>query len=276
VQGVQGPLDASKWFRSVVPDLTASIEEMFVVSDKVILRLRFQGHFTGKFHNDMGKGQVIDFSAVDMYTIKNGRIISNWHLEDMATLMKQFATYKTSKNFKLTSSDIKEGEQINKNQYTNMFGCHGKNERVHLSWIGAPKNTKSFAITFYDKDAPTGSGFWHWNAYNIPANTKSINPNSLPKGSVDANTDIGKAGFFGPCPPKGRTHKYTYTLHALDVETISISKNATSAYVRFNINAHTIDKTNEQLLLLLSNHLFALWNKYQEFLHTLVLARKFE
>ncbi len=88
-QGMQGPLDASTWFRSVVPDLHCEIEEMIVVEDKVILRLKFTGHFTGKFGEIEGKGQAISFSAVDMYTIKDGKIKTNWHLEDNDTLMKQ-------------------------------------------------------------------------------------------------------------------------------------------------------------------------------------------
>ncbi|CAC9608607.1 Phosphonate ABC transporter phosphate-binding periplasmic component (TC 3.A.1.9.1) [uncultured Gammaproteobacteria bacterium] len=88
-QGIQGPLDASKWFRGVVPNLTASIKKMMVVADKVVLQLEFNGNFTGKFHGTQGQGQVIKFVAVDMYTIKNGKIKSNWHLEDNQTLMQQ-------------------------------------------------------------------------------------------------------------------------------------------------------------------------------------------
>ncbi len=242
-QGKQGPLDASKWFRSVVPDLTANIEEMFVVEDKVILRLKFKGHFTGKFYNTAGKGQKIEFSAVDMYTIENGKIKSNWHLEDNQTLMQQLNKYPSSKNFTLFSKDIKTEKTITTNQYWNNFGCTGKNERPDLSWTGIPKDTKSLAITFYDKDAPTGSGFWHWTAYNIPADTKNINPNTLPQGAVDANTDMGKPGYFGPCPPVGRTHNYVFTLHALDTDKLTPPAGATSALVRFFINQHTIAKT---------------------------------
>lgn len=88
-QGPQGPIDASNWFRSVVPDLEAEIEEMLIVADKVILRLKFSGHFTGKMGEVEGKGQTILFSAVDMYTIEDGKIKTNWHLEDNDTLMKQ-------------------------------------------------------------------------------------------------------------------------------------------------------------------------------------------
>jgi len=88
-QGPQGPIDASNWFRSVVPDLRSEIEEMIIVDNKVILRLRFSGHFTGQLGEMDGKGQAISFSAVDMYTIVDGKIKTNWHLEDNETLMKQ-------------------------------------------------------------------------------------------------------------------------------------------------------------------------------------------
>ncbi len=88
-QGPQGPLDASNWFRSVVPDLRAEIEDMFIVGNKVVLRLKFTGHFTGKMGEVEGKGEKISFSAVDMYTVEGGKIKTNWHLEDNQTLMRQ-------------------------------------------------------------------------------------------------------------------------------------------------------------------------------------------
>ncbi len=241
-QGKQGPLDASKWFRGVVPNLSAKIKEMIIAKNQVISRLEFTGSFTGKFHNTIGRGQKIKFSAVDIYTVKNGKIQTNWHLEDNQSLMNQLTKYPSTKGFKLSSNAVKEGKNITANQYWNNFGCSGKNERPDLSWTGTPKNTKSFAVSFYDKDAPTDSGFWHWTAYNIPADTTNINPTSLPKGAVDANTDMGKPGYFGPCPPVGRTHNYVFTLHALDVEKLTPPKGATSALVRFFINQHTIAK----------------------------------
>jgi len=102
-QGIQGPLDASKWFRSVVPDLKAQIKEMIIAGDTVVLRLKFTGHFTGKFHNTQGKGQKIDFDAVDIYTIKDGKIKTNWHLEDNQALLEQLNNPHVSQNFKLSS-----------------------------------------------------------------------------------------------------------------------------------------------------------------------------
>ncbi|SFV87307.1 UPF0098 protein ybcL precursor [hydrothermal vent metagenome] len=241
-QGKQGPLDASKWFRGVVPNLSAGIKELIISENKAVLQLEFTGNFTGKFHNIIGRGQKIKFSAVDIYAIQNGKIQTNWHLEDNQTLMKQLTEYPSTKRFKLSSNTVKEGGDITADQYWNNFGCTGKNRRPDLSWTGVPKNTRSLAISFYDKDAPTGSGFWHWTAYNIPVNVGNINPNSLPQGAVEANTDMGKPGYFGPCPPVGRTHNYVFTLHALDTEKLTPPTGATSALVRFFINQHTIAK----------------------------------
>lgn len=148
----------------------------------------------------------------------------------------------TNKDFQLTSPTVKEGKAIGENHYWNQFGCSGKNERPALSWKNAPKDTKSFAVTFYDHDAPTGSGFWHWVTFNIPANTNNITSKSLPTGSIEAHTDLEKPGFFGVCPPKGRKHTYEFTLHALNVENLNPPKGASGAIVRFFINAHTIQK----------------------------------
>lgn len=106
-----------------------------------------------------------------------------------------------------------------------------------LAWSNAPKDTKSFAVTFFDKDAPTGSGFWHWVAYAIPADTTGLpggaNGGPLPAGTVEGNTDLGKPGFFGPCPPAGRQHPYEYTVHALKVAKLPVDKDVGPATVGF-------------------------------------------
>ncbi|MCB4743970.1 MAG: YbhB/YbcL family Raf kinase inhibitor-like protein [Sulfurovum sp.] len=241
-QGIQGPLDASKWFRSVVPDLKAEIKELIVGGDTVVSRLNFTGHFKGKFHNTQGKGQLIDFDAVDIYTIKNGKIKTNWHLEDIQTLLSQLNNPHVNKNFKLSSTTIKDGGKVDPQHYWNQFGCSGDNTRPELRWEGVPKDAKSLAITFYDKDAPTGSGFWHWIAYDIPVNTTKLDSASLPEGTKEGKTDMDKAGFFAPCPPPGRIHTYTFTLHAMDVDKLDVPKGVSGAVTRFYIENHTIDK----------------------------------
>ena len=241
-QGIQGPLDASKWFRSVVPDLKAQIKEMIIAGDTVVLRLKFTGHFTGKFHNTQGKGQKIDFDAVDIYTIKDGKIKTNWHLEDNQALLEQLNNPHVSQNFKLTSPVITDGGKVDPKHYWNQFGCSGDNLRPELRWEGVPKDAKSLAITFYDKDAPTSSGFWHWVAYDIPLTATHIDAKTLPTGTKEGKTDMDTTGFFAPCPPLGRLHTYTFTLHALDVKKLDVPKGVSGAVTRFYIENHTLDK----------------------------------
>ncbi len=148
--------------------------------------------------------------------------------------------------FSLKSKSINAGATIGAQNYWNNFGCTGGNVMPDLAWSKAPAGTKSFAVTFYDKDAPTGSGFWHWVAYNIPAGTTSLaggaNGGTLPPGAIEANTDIGKPGFFGPCPPVGRTHNYVYTVHALKVEKLEVDKGASPALVGFTIWQNALGK----------------------------------
>ena len=149
-------------------------------------------------------------------------------------------------SFTLESSDI-EG-QLNLNQEFNSFGCTGKNMSPQLQWKDAPKGTKSFAITVYDPDAPTGSGWWHWLVVNIPHKTTQISTNAssegkLPKGALETMTDYGSASFGGACPPKGdKAHRYIFTVYALDVESLDVKSKSDSALVGFMINQHTIQK----------------------------------
>ncbi len=146
-----------------------------------------------------------------------------------------------AEDFKITSPTIKAGGKIGEDHVWNTFGCTGKNIRPELSWSGAPEGTKSFAITVYDPDAPTGSGVWHYNVYNIPANVTTLKSDSLPEGAVEGNTDAGKPGYFGPCPPEGRFHRYFFTIHALKVDKLGIAdKNMTAPFTGFFINSNTI------------------------------------
>ncbi|WP_223488611.1 ester cyclase [Pseudomonas sp. A-RE-19] len=89
VQGPTGPLLASKFFRTAVPDLSCEIEQMIVAGDRVVVHLHFRGHFTGPFKALKGQGQRVDFRATDIYQIDNGRIAANWHIEDNISLMQQ-------------------------------------------------------------------------------------------------------------------------------------------------------------------------------------------
>ena len=113
------------------------------------------------------------------------------------------------------------------------FGC-----------TGAPKGTKSFVLTMYDKDAPTGLGWMHWVVANIPAHVHTLPENQpLPQGALQTRTDGGTAGFMGACPPKGQNHRYEITVTAVDVATLpNITADATPALVGFFANAHALGK----------------------------------
>ena len=150
----------------------------------------------------------------------------------------------------LTSPDIKPGATIADEQVFNSFGCTGKNISPALNWSGAPKGTKSFALSVYDPDAPTGSGFWHWVIFNIPTGVTSL-PNgagdpksdTAPKGAVQSRTDFGVPGYGGPCPPKGdKPHHYHFTIFAVDTEKLDADENASAAFVGFNLHFHTLAK----------------------------------
>lgn len=155
-----------------------------------------------------------------------------------------------SGKFTVTSTDITAGTRIKAAHVFNGFGCTGGNVSPSLKWSGAPTGTKSFAITTYDPDAPTGSGWWHWVVYNIPRDVMKVEQGAgdasrqlLPAGTVQGNTDFGSPGYGGPCPPKGRKpHRYTFTIFALDVEKLELPANATAAFIGFNLNAHTLGK----------------------------------
>jgi Raf kinase inhibitor-like YbhB/YbcL family protein len=152
--------------------------------------------------------------------------------------------------FALTSPEFKNnGALTDKHEY-NSFGCTGQNISPALEWKNPPKDTKSFVLMVHDPDAPTGSGFWHWIVYNIPADATSIPAGAgdakgtgLPKGAVQGHTDFGTAMYGGPCPPPGSgKHHYNFMLYALKVDKIEIPPGATAAIVGFNANMNAIGK----------------------------------
>jgi len=151
-------------------------------------------------------------------------------------------------NFTLTSSDL-DG-QLSKMQEFNSFGCNGQNLSPELSWKDAPKGTKSFAVTLYDPDAPTGSGWWHWVVVNIPATVTKLEGGasgrkSMPKGAVEVMNDYGSAGFGGACPPQGdKPHRYIVTVYALDVAKLDLKPDTNTPVAGFIINAHTLQKAS--------------------------------
>ena len=160
-------------------------------------------------------------------------------------MITMFTSLLMAEGFTLSSKNL--GGQISLTEVYNGFGCSGKNISPELSWKGAPEGTKSFALTVYDPDAPTGSGWWHWVVYNIDKETKTFKQGvDLSKSSaVQSLTDFGTTGFGGACPPVGdKDHQYIFTIYALDIDTIDLKATANPALVGFYINAHTLSKAS--------------------------------
>lgn len=148
--------------------------------------------------------------------------------------------------FSVTAPDLVSKGRITAAHVFNGMGCGGQNISPALNWTGAPAGTKSFAVTAYDPDAPTGSGWWHWVMYNIPADATGLaagagNGRNAPRGSQQGNTDFGNKGYGGPCPPTGdKPHHYHFTVYALKVDKLDVPGNATAAMVGFNIHANKL------------------------------------
>ncbi len=168
------------------------------------------------------------------------------------TLLLMLATNVMAEGFYLSSSDIQG--QIANDQVFNSFGCTGKNISPQLSWKNAPAGTKSFAVTVYDPDAPTGSGWWHWVVFNIDksvdtlktgASGSSANNKAMPTGAIESLTSYGSKGFGGACPPKGdKPHRYIFTVYALNTEKIEQNADARPELIGFFLNSHVIAKAS--------------------------------
>lgn len=150
-------------------------------------------------------------------------------------------------SFTLTSPDIAPGGRIAAAQVHDGYGCSGQNVSPALSWSNAPAGTKSFALFMYDPDAPTGSGWWHWVVYNIPASVTSLPAgagaaanNLLPEGAVQGKTDFGTPGYGGPCPPPGKPHHYYLRLYALKVARIDLPADASPALLGAHVSPNTL------------------------------------
>lgn len=177
-------------------------------------------------------------------------------LKLIALLSLSISAATQASSLTLSSNDIAQGEFMSKTQEFDGFGCNGDDLSPHLKWSNAPKGTKSFAITAYDPDAPTGSGWWHWQIVNIPANVSelatgagSTTKNLAPKGSFQVANDYGSKGFGGACPPAGHgVHRYRFTVYALSVEKLDLPKGASGALAGFMINANTIESSTIESL----------------------------
>ncbi|HLI41314.1 MAG TPA: YbhB/YbcL family Raf kinase inhibitor-like protein [Streptosporangiaceae bacterium] len=151
-------------------------------------------------------------------------------------------------SFELRSDDVADGQMMSDDQVYNGFGMSGRNISPSLSWSGFPGQTRSFAVTCFDPDAPTGSGFWHWVLLGIPASVTSLpagagsaDGSRLPEGAFHVRNDYGTKDFGGAAPPAGDPpHRYVFAVHALDVENLDVNDEVTPALAGFNLRFHTI------------------------------------
>lgn len=160
-------------------------------------------------------------------------------------------THANSAMLKINSTDIAPNATINNKHVFNGFGCTGENISPQVSWSNPPLGTKSYALTVYDIDAPTGSGWWHYVAINIPLTYQELpsgfgaeNKFSVKDGIKQVRNDFGLYKFGGPCPPvDNKAHRYTFTIHALKVEKLEVPESATAALAGYMINQNTIATT---------------------------------
>jgi Raf kinase inhibitor-like YbhB/YbcL family protein len=166
-----------------------------------------------------------------------------------------FGPRKTEKRmaFAITSNSFKDGDYLGSDHILSAdfgFGCAGGNKSPHLAWSGAPAGAKSFAVTCFDPDAPTGSGFWHWLVVNIPANVTELpldagnaKAGRLPAGALQTRTDFGAPGYGGPCPPAGdHPHRYLFTVFAVNKDKLEVTADTSAAVIGFQLNFSTLAK----------------------------------
>jgi len=170
----------------------------------------------------------------------------------LASCLLAVSGFANAAGFTLSSPTIKPNAKLEAAQVFNGFGCTGQNISPALNWRGAPAGTKSFAVTVYDPDAPTGSGWWHWVVFNLPATVADLPENAgdvakglMPDYAVQGRTDFGTTGFGGACPPQGsKPHRYIFTVHALKSEKIEVPADASAALVGYMINANRLGKAS--------------------------------
>ncbi|MEU4093059.1 YbhB/YbcL family Raf kinase inhibitor-like protein [Streptomyces sp. NPDC026673] len=150
-------------------------------------------------------------------------------------------------SFTVVSDDIEPGGTLKGAQVY----AEG-NVSPHLRWEGFPEGTGSFAVTCYDPDAPTGSGFWHWVLFDIPVSVTELPAGAgsdgfkgLPEGAVHVRNDYGSKDFGGAAPPPGDgPHRYVFTVYAVDQEKLGPDGDVSPAVVGFNLRFHAIARAN--------------------------------
>lgn len=150
--------------------------------------------------------------------------------------------------FELSSTDIGNGQALGIPHVSGLMGAGGSDRSPHLTWSGFPDDTRGFAVTCYDPDAPTASGFWHWAVANLPRSCTELPAGAgdeggagLPEGALTLRNDAGMARYVGAAPPGGHgPHRYYFAVHAVDVDHLDLTADATPAFLGFNLFSHAI------------------------------------
>jgi hypothetical protein len=168
----------------------------------------------------------------------------NLHIKLLFAALLLRGTCAAAQAFELRSADIRDNGTLKPDQVYQGSGCNGGNRSPQLEWSGAPADTKSFAVTIFDPDAPTGNGWWHWLVYDIPASVHRLDAGaskSLPQGAKQGRNDFGAMDFDGACPPVGdKPHRYIVTLYALNVPKLGVPADAAPARIDATLRAHRI------------------------------------
>ena len=152
--------------------------------------------------------------------------------------------------FTLTSESVTDGQPLANDQVSGIMGAGGADVSPQLSWSGFPEETRSFAVTVYDPDAPTASGFWHWAVANLPATVTDLpagvgdgSSKGFPGDAITLANDAGLKRYIGAAPPPGHgPHRYIFGVHAVDVEKLEIPETASPAFLGFNLFSHTLGR----------------------------------
>jgi Raf kinase inhibitor-like YbhB/YbcL family protein len=148
--------------------------------------------------------------------------------------------------FTLTSRDVTDSQPLKQAQVSGIMGAGGQDTSPQLSWSGFPEQTRSFAVTVFDPDAPTASGFWHWAVANLPATVTELptgvgDGSSLPGDALTLRNDAGIRRYVGAAPPAGHgVHRYFFVVHAVNQERLDIGEDASAAFLGFNLFMHSI------------------------------------
>ncbi len=172
------------------------------------------------------------------------------HKSSTLLLLALLAGAAQAGGFSVSSPDIKPNARLADEQVLKGFGCDGGNASPELVWKNVPKGTQSLAVTAYDPDAPTGSGWWHWVVFNLPADAVGLKKGAgdpkaglMPAGTVQSRTDFGAPGYGGPCPPVGHgKHRYLFTVHAVKLDKLPLDENSPAAMVGYYLNQNSLGK----------------------------------